>query len=285
MSEATTVRRLLGGALSRLRGDEAVREAELLLQHVLQQPRAWLFAHGDDNVTAHVAGQFHSLLERRAAGEPLAYILGEREFWSLQLQVTPAVLIPRPETELLVEAALRHLPQKQHVDIADLGTGSGAISLALAHERPLARILAIDASTAALEVARANAQRLELGQVEFLHSDWLAGAGGRRFDLIVSNPPYIAANDAHLRQGDLRFEPEAALASGADGLDAIRAIAGAAPRHLRPGGWLLFEHGQDQGEAAREVLAQNGFVEIFTERDLELRERVSGGRAPGAPSP
>jgi release factor glutamine methyltransferase len=285
VSEATTVRRLLGGALSRLRGDEAVREAELLLQHVLQQPRAWLFAHGDDAVTAHVAEQFHSLLERRAAGEPLAYILGEREFWSLQLQVTPAVLIPRPETELLVEAALRHLPQKQHVDIADLGTGSGAIALALAHERPLARILAIDRSPAALVVAQANARRLELGHVEFLHSDWLAAAGGRRFDLIVSNPPYIAANDAHLRQGDLRFEPEAALASGADGLDAIRAIAGAAPEHLRPGGWLLFEHGQDQGRAGREVLAQNGFVEIFTERDLELRERVSGGRAPAAPSP
>jgi release factor glutamine methyltransferase len=278
VSEAATVRRLLDGALSRLRGDEAVREAELLLQHVLQQPRAWLFAHGDDTVTAHVAEQFQVLLERRAAGEPLAYILGEREFWSLRLQVTPAVLIPRPETELLVEAALRHLPQKQTVDIVDLGTGSGAIALAIAHERRRARIVASDASQAARAVARANAQRLALDNIEFVHSDWFAALGGRRFDLIVSNPPYIAANDAHLGQGDLRFEPADALASGADGLDAIRAIVNAAPGHLHPGAWLLFEHGRDQG-------AQNGFVEIFTERDLELRERVSGGRAPGAPSP
>ena len=285
MSEAATVRRLLAAAVPQLRGDEAAREAELLLQHVRQQPRAWLFAHAGDVVAAHHAQRYRELLARRASGEPLAYILGEREFWSMALRVTPDVLIPRPETELLVEMALRHLPQGQPVEIADLGTGSGAVALALARERPLARILASDASAAALDVARANARRLGLGNVEFLRSDWFAAFGARRFDLIASNPPYIAADDAHLQQGDLRFEPPAALASGSDGLDAIRTIAGAAQQHLQPAAWLLLEHGHEQGAGVRAILAQSGFVEISTERDLAGRERVSGGRAPASPSP
>jgi len=285
VSEIVTVRGMLARAAQNLRGDESAREAELLLQHVVQQPRAWLYAHASEPVDAATERRFEELLARRARGEPLAYILGSREFWSLDLSVTPAVLIPRAETELLVEVALRHLAQKQNVDIVDLGTGSGAIALALAHERPLAHVLAVDASEAALEVARGNAQRLNLANVEFLRSDWFAAIGARRFDLVVSNPPYIAAADAHLQRGDLRFEPLQALASGADGLDAIRAIVHAAPRHLRIGGWLLFEHGHDQGGAARELLRQSGFVEVFTEPDLERRERVSGGRAPNAPSP
>ena len=285
MSEVATVRGLLAAAVRDLQGDEAAREAELLLQHVLQQPRAWLFAHANDTVDAAASRRFEELLERRASGEPLAYILGRREFWSLDVRVTPAVLIPRVETELLVELALRHLPQKQKVGIADLGTGSGAIALALAHERPLAHVLAVDASAAALEVARANTQRLALGNIEFLRSDWYEAIGTRRFDLIVSNPPYIAAADAHLQRGDLRFEPQDALAAGADGLDAIRAIVSGAQKYLRPSGWLLFEHGHDQGGDARGLLLQSGFMEIFTELDLERRERVSGGRVPCAPSP
>jgi release factor glutamine methyltransferase len=215
---------------------------------------------------------------RRAAGEPLAYLTGRREFWSLDLAVTPDVLIPRPETELLVELALQRIPRNVKVDIADLGTGSGAIALALAHERPLTRVLATDASAATLTVARDNAARLRNGNIEFAQGDWCAALGNRKFDLIVSNPPYIADKDAHLQQGDLRFEPRAALASGADGLDAIRVIVHGAPAHLKPGAWLMFEHGHEQGLAVRDLLEKSGFVEVFTERDLEGRERVTGGR-------
>ena len=285
MSEPVTVRGLLVEGAALLRNDEGSREAELLLQHVLQQPRAWLFAHGADIPGDAALQRFRALLARRTAGEPLAYILGRREFWSLDLEVTPAVLIPRAETELLVELALQRLPQKQKVDIADLGTGSGAIALALAHERPLARVLATDASPAALEVAWRNAERLGLGNVEFLRSDWFDGLGARRFDLIVSNPPYIAADDAHLYRGDLRFEPPDALASGADGLEAIRTIAHAAQAHLHPGGALLLEHGYEQGDAVRGILQQSGFVDVFTARDLEQRERVTGGVSAAAPLP
>ena len=260
--------------------EEARRETELLLLHVLQQPRAWLYAHTDDAVVEAAARQFHALLARRAAGEPLAYIIGVREFWSLPLTVTPDVLIPRAETELLVELALQRIAREAQVDIADLGTGSGAIALALAHERPHARVLGSDASTAALNVARANAARLGIGNVDFAQGDWCDALGARRFELIVSNPPYIVAHDAHLAQGDLRFEPAAALASGSDGLDAIRAIARAAPAHLQARAWLLLEHGHEQGAAVRAILQQSGFVDVSTMRDLEARERVSGGRMP-----
>jgi release factor glutamine methyltransferase len=271
---------LLAAAAVERRGDESARDVELLLGHALGKDRAWLYAHADDALDSDGALRFHALLMRRAAGEPIAYIVGRREFWSLDLAVGPDVLIPRSETELLVELALQRIPQNAQVNIADLGTGSGAIGLAIACERPQARVLATDASTAALAVARTNAGRLGTGNVEFARGDWCAALGGRRFDLIVSNPPYIAQADAHLQQGDLRFEPRAALASGADGLDAIRSIVAAAPAHLQPHGWLLFEHGHDQGSAARDLLAQNAFAEIFTALDLEQRERVSGGRAP-----
>jgi release factor glutamine methyltransferase len=259
-------------------------DAEALLLHVLCKPRSWLFAHADEDLPAAEAAAFEALLARRAAGEPLAYITGRRGFWTLDLEVTPATLIPRPETELLVELALQRIPSDAALTLADLGTGSGAIALALASERTRARVSAVDASTAALAVAARNAQRLGIANVEFLHGDWFAPLGGRRFALIVSNPPYVAADDPHLAQGDLRYEPAAALASGHDGLDDIRRIVDGARAHLEPGGWLLFEHGWDQGDAARALLHKAGYVDVFTAQDLERRDRVSGGRSAAAVS-
>ena len=281
-STPITVRGLLAAASAELGGDDSAREVELLLGHALGKDRSWLYAHADDALAVDSALRFHALLLRRAAGEPIAYILGRREFWSLDLVVTPDVLVPRPETELLVELALQRIPQSAQVDIADLGTGSGAIALAIARERPQARVLATDASAAALAVARANAARLGLGNVEFAQGDWCAALAAHRYDLIVSNPPYIAQADTHLQRGDLRFEPRAALASGADGVDAIRSIVAAAPEHLQLRGWLLFEHGFEQGPAVRELLERSGFQEVWTASDLEGRERVSGGRTTGA---
>jgi release factor glutamine methyltransferase len=255
-------------------------EAELLLAHALGQSRSWLFAHGDDVVAEDLARRYRTLVARRADGEPIAYLLGQRGFWSFDLRVTPATLIPRPETELLVELALARLSAGRIARIADLGTGSGAIALALARERPAARVVATDASDAALGVAADNALALALGNVEFRNGDWYAPLQGERYDLIVSNPPYISEDDAHLEQGDLRHEPRAALASGADGLDAIRALAAGALAHLQRGGWLLIEHGWEQGMAVRGLLRDAGLVEVATERDLEGRDRVTLGRAP-----
>ena len=272
-----TVRGLIEAAGTQLGGDEAAREVELLLGHALGRDRAWLYAHADDALASEAAIRFHALLMRRARGEPLAYILGRREFWSLDLAVTPDVLIPRHETELLVELALHKIPQREKVEIADLGTGAGTVALALARERPRARVFATDVSAAALVVARGNAQRLGIGNVEFAQGDWCAALGERKFELIVANPPYVADVDLHLVRGDLRFEPPVALASGAAGLDAIGVIVRDAPMHLKPGGWLLFEQGFEQGPAARAALTQKGFVEVFTHSDLEGRERVSGG--------
>ena len=278
---AATVAALVRAGAARLGGDEARREAEWLAEQALGVGRAWLFAHADDAVKPEVCARYLALLARRAAGEPLAYLLGRAGFWTLDLEVTPATLIPRPETELLVEAALARLPEANALCIADLGTGSGAIALALASERPQARVLATDASAAALEVAGRNAARNDIVNVAFQQGDWLEPLAGERFDLIASNPPYVALGDPHLDQGDLRFEPDAALASGADGLDALRTIARDAPDHLVPGGWLLLEHGLDQGEAVRGLLRDAGFHRIETLCDLEDRERVTlGCRAP-----
>jgi release factor glutamine methyltransferase len=249
-----------------------------LLLHVLQKPRSWLVAHADDALGTDVQTACAALVERRFAGEPVAYIIGRRGFWSFDLEVTPATLIPRPETELLVELALARLPHAAGASVADLGTGSGAIALAIAHERPHARVVATDASADALTVAQHNALRLAIGNVTFAQGDWLTPLAGQNFNLIVSNPPYIEAADPHLGQGDLRFEPPAALASGSDGLDAIRRIVGDAREHLEVGGWLLFEHGWNQGEAARALLLAAGYAEAMTVQDLEQRDRVSGGR-------
>ncbi len=253
-------------------------DAELLLLHALGRDRAWLFAHAADPVDAHARARFLDLVERRAAGQPVAYLTGRRGFWTLDLAVGPATLIPRPETERLVELALERLPEEAPLRVADLGTGSGAIALAIASERPLTAVIATDVSGPALGVAVANARDAGLENIWFRRGNWFTALGAERFDLIASNPPYIAAADPHLAQGDLRFEPAGALASGADGLDAIREIVAGAPRHLVPGGWLLLEHGWDQGEAVRALLQAAGFDEVCTEQDLEARDRVSLGR-------
>lgn len=255
-------------------------DAEWLLAHALDKPRSWLYAHAGDGVARAAAVRFADLVHCRSAGEPVAYLTGRRGFWTFELQVTPATLIPRAETELLVELALARLPADRPARIADLGTGSGAIALALASERPLADVLATDASVAALAVAQANAQALGIGNVRFRAGDWCAALDQARFDLIASNPPYIARDDPHLGQGDLRHEPAAALVSGDDGLDAIRSIVHAAPAHLLDDGWLLLEHGDRQGESVRALLRAAGFVDVKTACDLEGRERVSGGRRP-----
>jgi release factor glutamine methyltransferase len=256
-------------------------DAQWLLVHALGQSRSWLYAHGEDIAGAALAARFEALVARRVAGEPVAYLTGRRGFWSFDLAVTPATLIPRVETELLVELALTRLPQDRDLHVADLGTGSGAIALALAHERPRARVVSTDASDAALAVARGNGDALGIGNIAFRQGDWLAPLAGERFDLIASNPPYIASDDPHLGAGDLRHEPMAALASGRDGLDAIRVIVRDAPAHLLARGWLLLEHGLEQGCAVRELLEAAGFVEVATNADLEGRDRVTLGRIPG----
>lgn len=253
-------------------------DARLLLAHALGKSQAWLYAHGEDCAGPGLPAHFEDLLQARLAGEPVAYLLGKRGFWTLDLAVTPDTLIPRPETELLVQLALQRLPATGQLEAADLGTGSGAIALALAVERPDARIVATDASAGALTVARANAAQHGLDNVRFAQGDWFGPLHGQRFHLIASNPPYIAEGDPHLQRGDLRFEPVAALASGQDGLHAIRRIAAAAPEHLYEGGWLLLEHGWDQGPAVRGILAAAGFDHIATEQDLEARDRVTLGR-------
>jgi release factor glutamine methyltransferase len=253
-------------------------EADLLLAHVLDRSGTWLFSHGDASVDAAQAGRFHALVARREAGEPVAYLTGQRGFWRFDLAVSPATLIPRPETERLVELALERLPERAPLRVADLGTGSGAIALALAFERPQAQVLATDASEAALDVARANAAALGVRNIEFRRGDWYAPLHGETFDLIASNPPYIADDDPHLVRGDLRFEPPTALASGSDGLDAIRVLAQDAPRYLRHGGWLLIEHGWEQGGDVRALLETAGLVDVVTAQDLEGRDRITLGR-------
>ncbi|MDH1662354.1 peptide chain release factor N(5)-glutamine methyltransferase [Stenotrophomonas sp. GD03777] len=277
-----TLRQVVADASARLGGVDARHEAELLLLHVLERPRSWLFAHATDPLAANDQAAFEALLARRVAGEPVAYLTGRRGFWTLDLEVDPATLIPRPETELLVELALERLPPDQALQLADLGTGSGAIALALASERPRAQVLATDASPGALAVAARNAARHELDNVLFAEGghDWYAPLQGVRFDLIASNPPYIASNDPHLEQGDLRFEPSTALASGMDGLDDIRRIVDGGQAHLRPGGWLLIEHGWDQGAAIRALFEATGFAEVQTVQDLEQRDRITLGRRP-----
>lgn len=267
----------IGQLLRAARACIEAADAEHLLADVLQQPRAWLFAHADDVVDVQARSMFSALVQRRAAGEPVAYLTGHVGFWTLDLQVTPAVLIPRADTEVLVEAALQRLPMNAGLRVADLGTGSGAIALAIAIERPCIEMVAVDASTAALQVARDNAARLHLGNVTFREGDWCAALGEDRFDLIVSNPPYIAQDDPHLRSGDLRHEPLPALVSGRDGLDAIRTIVNCAPAHLDVGGWLLLEHGWQQGAAVRELLQRADFADVATLLDLESRERVTLG--------
>jgi len=255
-------------------------DAQLLLAAVLGRPRTWLLAHDDVCPPVQAEMRWRALLARRAAGEPLAYLLGEKEFHGLALEVSPAVLVPRPDTETLVEWALEILPADAPATVVDLGTGSGAIALALARSRPLASVTAVDASESALAVARGNGQRHGL-TVRWLAGDWFAGLAGERFGLIVSNPPYIAEGDPHLAA--LRHEPIEALTSGADGLNSLRRIVADAPVHLEPGGWLLLEHGHDQAEAVCALLARAGLSEPRTRRDLAGLPRCSGAQMPGPP--
>lgn len=254
-------------------------EIHSLLQHVLGVPRAYLLAHPERVLNEAEHARYDALLQRRLLGEPLAYILGEREFFGLNFKVTPATLIPRADTELLVELALQRVPiEAARFEVLDLGTGSGAIALSIAHHRPLSLISACDFSVSALAVAAENAHRLHLQNVRLLHSNWYENVGAQRFHLIVSNPPYIAPNDAHLTQGDLRFEPMSALASSHDGLDDIRHIIRHAAQHLHPEAWLLLEHGYDQAEQVRELLSAEGYNAVFSACDLAGIERVSGGK-------
>ncbi len=280
---STTVGALLAEAASRLAaraGADARAEAEILVAHGLGCGRTALWARPEAGVAAAGLARCIALVARRAAGEPVAYLVGRRGFWTLELEVTPAVLIPRPETERLVELALAWLPAQGPVRVADLGTGSGAVALALATERPAWEILATDASAEALALAHRNAQRLGLDRVSFRLGDWTRALHpDERFLCILSNPPYVAEGDPHLAAGDLPWEPPSALVGGADGLDAIRRIVAGAIRHLAPGGWLLLEHGAAQGAAVRDILRAAGLTEVQTVRDLAGLERVSSGRS------
>ncbi|CAN7258892.1 peptide chain release factor N(5)-glutamine methyltransferase [Acidovorax sp. LjRoot194] len=253
-------------------------DAQLLLLHALGRPdagRAWLLAHDTDGLDDAVQAQFIALCQRRVAGEPVAYLTGRKEFYGLALQVDARVLDPRPDTETLVDWALELIAPLTAPRLADLGTGSGAIALALQSQRPTAQVLAVDASSDALAVAQANATRLGL-PVHFRQGNWMAGLDSVVFDAIVSNPPYIAAEDPHLAA--LTHEPLQALASGADGLEDIRTIVTQAPAHLVAGGWLLLEHGYDQAEVVRDLLRAAGFAAVSSRQDLAGIERCSGGR-------
>ena len=252
-------------------------DAELLLAAVLGKPRSYLRTWPEHEPGAEQLAAFAALLERRRAGEPVAYILGHQGFWSLDLEVAPHTLIPRPDTELLVETALQLAPATSQ-RLLDLGTGSGAIALALASERGGWQVTGVDRIAEAVALAERNRQRLKLGNAEFRQSSWFDGLAGERFGLILSNPPYIAADDRHLGEGDVRFEPLSALVAGVDGLDDIRQIIAQAPRHLQAGGWLLLEHGYDQAEAVRELLAAAGFTAVDSRRDLGGHQRISLGR-------
>jgi release factor glutamine methyltransferase len=249
----------------------------ILVCHALGLTRVGLITQSERTITADEAARLGALLQRRLDGEPIAYIVGQREFFGLPFNVGPAVLIPRPDTELLVELAMERLPPSGRV--LDMGTGSGAIAVALAHSRRDAAVTALDVSPAALEVARSNAA-LNQASVRFLESDWYSAAAGERFDLIVSNPPYIASGDRHLSEGDLRFEPSGALTDFADGLSALRTIIAGAPQHLEAGCWLLMEHGYDQAGSVRALLAAQGYTEVQSWRDLAGIERATGGRRP-----
>ena len=254
-------------------------DAELLLAAALGKSRSYLHTWPEKIVSSESALTFSGYLLRRRAGEPVAYILGQQGFWKLDLEVAPHTLIPRPDTELLVETALDLLPASP-ARVLDLGTGSGAIALALASERPAWHVTAVDRVLEAVALAERNRQRLQLENVHVLTSHWFSALADQRFDLIIIYPPYIAAGDVHLAQGDVRFEPESALVAGVDGLDDIREIIQAAPQHLNPGGWLMLEHGYDQADAVRQLLSGAGFAQVESRKDLGTHERITLGRLP-----
>lgn len=268
----------IGAALAAARQKIEASEARLLLRHLLGCSAVHLEAHSEDELDAAVEQTLQSLVERRRQGEPIAYLTQTREFYGRPFAVTPAVLIPRPETELIVDTVLGKFERNAKPRVLDLGTGSGCLAITLALELPQADVAAVDSSLDAMAIAAGNAKQLG-AKVRLLESDWFSALAHEQFDLIVSNPPYIAAGDTHLNRGDLRFEPPGALESGADGLDAIRHIAENAQAHLVPGGWLLFEHGYDQGERVRALLEANRYCAIEQWHDIAGILRVSGGRA------
>ncbi len=264
-------------ALHQARRSIGDTDARMLVQHALSVSHAHLIAYPEQELSPEQVQYLGQLTQRRACGEPVAYLTGRREFYSLDFTVTPAVLIPRPETELLVDLALERIPVDRAFKVLDLGTGSGAIALTIAKHRPLVSVIAVDASVEAARIAESNAEQLNVHNVRIMKGDWFEGLGGERFDLIVSNPPYVASTDPHLSQGDLRFEPAMALTDGADGLGCLRAIMGSASAHLVAGGTLLVEHGYDQAEVCRQLLENAGFGAIICRPDLAGIPRISGG--------
>ena len=281
-TELPTVKSALSSArsiLSAVPDTNPTLDAEVLLAFVMERDRTWLYTWSNRRLTRAETDAFSNLIARRSVGVPVAYLLGEREFWSLSLRVSPDTLIPRADTETVVEFALELIPESRPCKILDLGTGSGAIALALTHERPGARIFATDRSFAALKGAHANAARLHAANVAFFVGDWVqAVSEDVKFDLIISNPPYVADADPHLQRGDVAHEPRSALTAGPDGLAALRQIIDAAPRHLKAGGWLVLEHGADQGAAVRALLQSAGFDLVSTRKDMVKKDRTSAGR-------
>jgi release factor glutamine methyltransferase len=285
MPKNQTIKTLLSANTAKLKAalideDSAFFETSILLQHILKVNRAWLISHENEFLTPENKAIFEALVTKRMTGKPIAYILGEREFYGLRLKVTPDTLIPRPDTETLVDAALEKIPNNRSTTLLDLGTGTGAIALAIAKHRPLAHITAVDASESALKVAQQNAQNLSISNVTFLPSNWFDALPNQVFDMIISNPPYIADHDPHLSQGDLRFEPRSALASGIDGLDDIRQIIDQASSHLKASGWLMLEHGYNQAERIANMLLQAEFIEVQHVQDLAGIQRVTLGQWP-----
>jgi len=281
MTAAGTLAQVLQAATQSLAttSPTAALDAELLLRHCLQKDRAWLSAHRDQILDSSNRSRYQELISRRRQGEPIAYLTGSREFWSLTLSVSPAVLIPRPETELVVERALAHIPADAEWLVADLGTGSGAIALAIAKERPRCKIVATDISRDALSVARHNARQLKLVNLEFRQGHWF-DCLPESFDAALCNPPYVADQDPHLSQGDLPYEPGLALTAGRDGLDAVREIIDMAQKHIVPGGWLVTEHADDQAASVADDMQQRGYFHIDQFRDLAGLVRVSECRRP-----
>lgn len=265
-------------ALDWARNHVDLADARVLMQHVLACDAAYLIVYAGTHLDEPRLRAFHALVDRRITGEPVAYLTGVREFYGRQFKVTPAVLIPRPETEVLVDAALEHITPNAVRHVLDLATGSGCVAITIAGERPAARVTASDDAPEAIEVARANARALGVANVDFRTGDWFGAVRGEHFALVTANPPYVASDDPHLVQGDLRFEPRTALVGGVDGLECICQIVAGAPRHLEPGGWLVFEHGYDQAAACRRLLKAAGFSRIASRRDIAGHERVTAGQ-------
>ncbi len=270
------IRSILQNAHSHLSDSESPHlDAEVLLCHVLQCPRSHLLAYPEQKLTIAEFDAFSTLLTARAGGQPIAYLVGHKEFWSLSLRVNQTTLIPRPDTEILVEQGLNSLSPEKYQQVLDLGTGSGAIALAIAHERPDCEVFGTDISRAAVQLAKRNAERLKLGNTHWLISDWFNAIKILPFDLIVSNPPYIRINDPHLHQGDVRFEPLSALQAGITGLTDLEAIIANARLYLRRQAWLCLEHGYDQAEAVQRLLNRYGYTNISSHRDLAAQVRVT----------